>query len=353
MKTRKYILKLIKSNNNEILYSLIIDNNIKERLEYIIERIVDSKYYTKKIIFLKKNEISGRNEISYHSSEKNFTLYPHENFKENKNYEIIKFKKIIEKYSSKIKEVNTADFITQIGKYFLIGGTFEYFFIFDEIYQNYKQIYYKEWIYNIISCPNVKKNNNEESQTIIGCSKNYIFKYTFNLLNNSDDLIIRDFTPNNNFLFGVNNEIYCCKESKLVRCREIGNRMIKTEYRIIDEFDNKLTKSAIKINSIIIFKSNKIVSNGEDKLIFYYLNNRNILTTNIDKDKKQYSFIYLANGLTLLPKNKKMPKNRILLCACKKYLRFQRNGILLLSFEDNNNIINKNGKLFNRRQSNF
>ena len=41
-----------------------------------------------------------------------------------------------------------------------------------------------------------------------------------------------------------------------------------------------------------------------------------------------------------MPKNKKMPKNRILLCACKKYLRFQKNGILLLSFEDDNNIDN-------------
>ena len=37
-----------------------------------------------------------------------------------------------------------------------------------------------------------------------------------------------------------------------------------------------------------------------------------------------------------MPKNKKMPKNRILLCACKKYLRFQKNGILLLSFKDDN-----------------
>ena len=42
----------------------------------------------------------------------------------------------------------------------------------------------------------------------------------------------------------------------------------------------------------------------------------------------------------MLPKNKKIPKNRILLCACKKYLRFQKNGILLLSFEDDNNIDN-------------
>ena len=41
-----------------------------------------------------------------------------------------------------------------------------------------------------------------------------------------------------------------------------------------------------------------------------------------------------------MPKNEKMPTNRILLCACKKYLRFQKNGILLLSFEDDNNIDN-------------
>ena len=41
-----------------------------------------------------------------------------------------------------------------------------------------------------------------------------------------------------------------------------------------------------------------------------------------------------------MPKNKKIPKNRILICACKKYIRFQKNGILLLNFEDDNNIDN-------------
>ena len=29
-------------------------------------------------------------------------------------------------------------------------------------------------------------------------------------------------------------------------------------------------------------------------------------------------------------------KNKILLCACKKYLKNQKNGILLISFEENN-----------------
>ena len=108
--------------------------------------------------------------------------------------------------------------------------------------------------------------------------------------------------------------------------------MIKNEYIIISKFNNKLTKSAIKINNIIIFKSNKVVSKGQDKLTFFDLNSKQIFTTNIDKQK--YSFVYSQNGLTL------MNNNKILLCACKKYLKFQKNGILLLSFKDDKNINN-------------
>ena len=98
-------------------------------------------------------------------------------------------------------------------------------------------------------------------------------------------------------------------------------------------------KSAININNIIIFKSNKVVSKGQDKLIFFYLDSKNTFNTNINK--YEYSFIYSPNGLTLMPKKENKSENAILLCACKKYLKVQRNGILLLSFKDDENITNK------------
>lgn len=94
----------------------------------------------------------------------------------------------------------------------------------------------------------------------------------------------------------------------------------------IDDFNGKLTKSAVKIVNKILFKSNKVVSNGQDKLIVFDLCIKKVISSNIDNT--QYSFIYSAGGLTC------MNVERVLLCACKKYLRQQKNGILLLHFQN-------------------
>ena len=59
------------------------------------------------------------------------------------------------------------------------------------------------------------------------------------------------------------------------------SKIIVLKDQPIDEFDKILTKSAIKINNIIIFKSNRIVSNGGDILIFFNLKSKKIFTTNI------------------------------------------------------------------------
>ena len=49
MKTKKNLTNIIKSNINEILSCKNNDNDIKVRLNYIIERITDSEYYIKLI----------------------------------------------------------------------------------------------------------------------------------------------------------------------------------------------------------------------------------------------------------------------------------------------------------------
>ena len=57
------------------------------------------------------------------------------------------------------------------------------------------------------------------------------------------------------------------------------------------------------------------------------------------KKIEKYSFTFNCNGLALMPKDENK-KNRILLCACKKYLKDQRNGILLVNpqLEDNHEV---------------
>ena len=106
----------------------------------------------------------------------------------------------------------------------------------------------------------------------------------------------------------------------------------------LDIFEGKLMKSAIKINNnIVVFKSNKVVSKGQDNLIFFH--NKSNHEINTIKNKKKFSFTFSSNGLLLLPiqreNNDNIYKYKILLCACKKYLKTQKNGILMINIDDN------------------
>ena len=86
----------------------------------------------------------------------------------------------------------------------------------------------------------------------------------------------------------------------------------------------------LKYLILLIFKSNKIVSKGEDKLTFFnYKTKKEIIY-----DIKDYSFVFSSNGLTTISINN---NKEILLCACKKYLKHQKNGILLVNIEKKNN----------------
>ena len=99
----------------------------------------------------------------------------------------------------------------------------------------------------------------------------------------------------------------------------------------------------ININeNIFAFTSNKILLNGEDKIIFYNSSSKII----IDKITiKNISFNLYQNNLCLISKENES-NNKLLLCACKKYIESQKNGILLLKIkldkdEDDNIVISK------------
>ena len=83
--------------------------------------------------------------------------------------------------------------------------------------------------------------------------------------------------------------------------------------------------------------------------------------------KEEYSFIFTANGMAIMPFNideegpafptmeretkAKINNNqkyelKVLLCACKKYIRKQKNGILLLNIHIDSFISEEKKKLF-------
>ena len=81
-------------------------------------------------------------------------------------------------------------------------------------------------------------------------------------------------------------------------------------------------------DNIFALTSNRVISSGEDKLILY-----NTLTRLIMHEICGYSFIFSSNGLSIINKN----ENTTLLCACKKYLKGQKNGILIVNYEKGEN----------------
>jgi hypothetical protein len=96
--------------------------------------------------------------------------------------------------------------------------------------------------------------------------------------------------------------------------------------------NNKNYRGGIQINKFLFaFTSNSNFPNGEDKLIIYNYNKKSIVQT-----IEEYSFIVSSNGLCLID-NKIDENNKILLCACKKYNFQQKNGILLIKLEINDN----------------
>ena len=92
-------------------------------------------------------------------------------------------------------------------------------------------------------------------------------------------------------------------------------------------FEDKINIiGGIKINeNLVAFSSNSVYNKGKDKLFFYYLNEKKIA-----KEIGYFSFNTSTNGLYLMNTNEIFPLEKVLLCACKKYLSNQKNGILLV-----------------------
>jgi hypothetical protein len=84
-------------------------------------------------------------------------------------------------------------------------------------------------------------------------------------------------------------------------------------------------KGGIKINDNLVGFTYNSIKSDEPKLIFY-----NIESESICKEIKNYSFIISTNGLALMPREEIDSRNKVLLCACKKYNNNDKNGILLV-----------------------
>ena len=372
LQTRNFILKLINCKYNKFSYINKKEQNIQDRFDFILKKLIDSKYYENKYEKLKDAE-DNSNELQISKSNysinieslndkinedlitKNFeineviinnssssmnkissNLYYYKSITKSQNVKgkkdnnsfFLKFEKIIGNHEKNSKN-DTANFIVEISDGYISGGMDTLnIYINNGILKKKKNI----WIYNVF------ESENKNTKNLILNSKDKIKLYKLNKeknsINEEDNYKIDSIFA----LCGGKDEIYCCgkNKTKLVKNIFIKDRE-QIEYNV---FENVLLKSGIRIsNNLIVFKSNKVVSKGIDKLKFFDILTKNEIENNI---REEYSFNFSVNGLTVMTiegnkEKENYNENKILLCACKKYIKKQKNGILLVVIDNKYN----------------
>ena len=242
-------------------------------------------------------------------------------------YQIVKIIGIIGEYK------NTAEFIIELSNgYYVSGGTDNILKIYGKDFKKLKEIEdIKEWIY---SCFERKKNsfdNNDYDIELIVCCNELLYKICLSFKEEiikckSIKYTMKDLTFKSCILIKENNSVFigynsCYLENFFIsQTSKIKNNSIVSGKTYFD---------SIKINeNLIAMTSNKVHDYGEDKLIFYNTDKKTI-----SREIEGYSFTSGINGLALIPREEVKCKNKILLCAYKKYIDGQKNGIYLANLQ--------------------
>ena len=253
--------------------------------------------------------------------------------------------KLLHDIKSSIKKIgnhnNKANYVKILNSKIIISGGDEDIFFYNDSYSKITEKTIKND--NIFKIEGVKKNNNIE---LIVCSdkvKEIMLLTIPNIINNSNDIRTRVLRKmKTRVCFQFNKDFILCNEKGLVQINDLTSNIAKSDESIIPNINTSYW-TGIKINKeIIALTSNKNLTKGEDKIIFYnYYGKKTVKTV------ENYSFSISQNNLALMPIEIKGiirtteindDTNKILLCACKKYKDDQKNGILLLKLDLKNNL---------------
>ena len=420
LKTRRIFINIINSKSSILseFNMKIKDSKMKERLEYILEIITDSKYYMNKynnyhnMNIKNKNQLINKNKLSNkeifsnndsNSSKKNilnedkikelpnniinnlnsnknsscnqrqdndstynkgqnitefnpennlyilaYNDYSSEKAEENninsliniKDEKIVIFGKITGKLGeNKINKnkINISDFFEKKSQDIINGGINNEKNIYKELNENEKIKKLKEFslnnIFDIKSGPN---------KIIAICMKDNIFYFELRDTSKGIGEIKEKNLNKTNFLYLIKlteKEFLLCNEKELFHYSDLFPPMQELERKKI-EFEG--VKCGIKINKdYTALKVCKFKKNG----IFFYKNEHyKIIEKKIEL--KNYSFVYSGNGLMVIPRKEIDSKNKILLCACKKYFKKGKNGILLINIKFKEKNISEIDKTF-------
>jgi len=332
----------------------ILINKTKSSLEgclYLINEINDDNY--KDIVDIKELKQKERNPKN---ESNNSTNLEEENQKINKERLGIlsSENKVLEKYGTEKESCigmhrKAAESIKELSNHYFIStgseGTILFFDDKLEICENFFENL-KDFKNNIYSTLEIKNNNiqNDKEIHIIGCCNKELNMFHFNFEKKT--------FKKENYEFPEMTCINCVKmnENNFVLTGQNSTKYFTNLFfeKNKDVFHTDVLKfqtfrGAIKISdTIIALSSNSILIDGKDKLAFYSIQkSKNSRKSNIEIKKVTeivgYSFISSTNGLYLMSSENKKKQNKILFCACKKYLPEQKNGIVLVNIIDDTN----------------
>ena len=362
LKTRKFLIDKINSGYSIKSIILSEDKNIKRKGKFIIETLLDLDYYIEK---LKNNtDIKFNKEQSLLSTEsESHSIESFEKSSENLSFKITNKNSNLKKsanlylkcsfiketqnlyplnnkksksfiFGTKktnliklIKKVNIDDkklnLIKVINSGYLFYDTFnQSLYIYDKNFYEVDKIDMKGEIFNNITVTEKSK----EEFSIITCFPDKLKLYDFNnniLISKIEDFNYRDKEDKMNFIYQIKENLWLiCYKKKIYFTTNIVKGIF------IRKINIPSIVSAIKINkNYIALKSCSSTDINNNKILFFNISNLNLSPFVVEG----YSLILFNGGLTVIPDSTSLCKNKVLLCACKKYSNNDKNGILLIN----------------------
>ena len=314
--------KYVQNNVLEIITQLSGMKNILKEIEIIIREIKNRN--------INNNIMNGDSDNSDLIIKKKQRKIKMINLSKNNN-KIIRFKKRIGMHKNScqmIKELSCGNFVS--------CGLDGQLILYDDKLNKVDSICITDdWIYSI------SESLGAENQILVCCPE-YIYLVTIDnnkLILKQKKIMIKDTTNYLTFPVKKNEMIFLGDKSitKYIGTLKELDQEKKDSKNYIYEINNMGFTCGLKISdNIVVAVSNKIMKNGEDSLKFIKITNGN----EINQKQEYHSFNTSPNSLILIEhkfkNNNKKDKNvnesiKLLLCGCTKYLREQRNGILIVA----------------------
>ena len=238
-----------------------------------------------------------------------------ENYLTNKKnyYEITTLEKILFKHKKE------AEFIVETSNhYFISFGMDNVIFIYNSNFKKVDEIeIHSNTPYNINNNLQLSKND------IIICSIKGVDLIKYNLADSKYSAEKLKNDPST-FFFKINNNNYIfATKNDLIILKSLNQQTDRKNLALAGGIQLGEKDAA--------FTSNSNLPEGQDKIYFYYSNKGEISNGGIEEE---YSFTISNHSMELMP-NKKGVKT-FLLCACKKYKKSQKNGILVINLGKDN-----------------